>query len=40
VITVLALAAPSELQSGFSADALSSLHVLARGSLTGLYARR
>jgi Raf kinase inhibitor-like YbhB/YbcL family protein len=40
VITVLALAAPSAFQTGFSADALSSLHVLARGSLTGLYARR
>jgi Raf kinase inhibitor-like YbhB/YbcL family protein len=38
-ITVYALARPSTLKSGFSADAVASLPVLARGSLTGVYAR-
>jgi Raf kinase inhibitor-like YbhB/YbcL family protein len=39
-ITVYALGRPSMLKSGFSADAVSRLPVLATGSLTGRYGRR
>ena len=39
-ITVYALGRPSRLTSGFSADAVARLPVLAKGSLTGLYRRR
>jgi Raf kinase inhibitor-like YbhB/YbcL family protein len=38
-LTVYALSRPSILKTGFSADAVASLPVLARGSLTGVYAR-
>jgi phosphatidylethanolamine-binding protein (PEBP) family uncharacterized protein len=40
VITVYALGQSSGLRKGFSADDVSGLPVLGRGTLTGLYARR
>jgi Raf kinase inhibitor-like YbhB/YbcL family protein len=40
VVTVYALGRPSSLKSGFSADALTALPALAKGTLTGVYARR
>ena len=40
VITVYALAHPSELKRGFGAEDVSAVPALAEGTLTGLYARR
>ena len=39
-ITVYALGQPSMLKIGFSANAVTTLRVLATGHLSGVYARR
>jgi phosphatidylethanolamine-binding protein (PEBP) family uncharacterized protein len=39
-ITVYALGRRSMLKTGFSANAVTTLDVVGKGSLTGLYARR